>query len=160
MDEWYLGVLALLGWWFSCSFSLISAIHHTEMISFIKFLLVIRFFLLQRRLSEVSCLCCLIKLLLNFKAFDWLFRRFVLGCFFLGRRWVAYFLVYSSFSLLRWLLFARMFCIARHLAAEFWTRLAAFSVYVFFAMGGWFTSWIGAALVNFFNMLFPSDSDD
>jgi hypothetical protein len=29
-----------------------------------------------------------------------------------------------------------MFCIARHLAAEFGTRLAAFSVYVIFAMGG------------------------
>ncbi len=34
------------------------------------------------------------------------------------------------------ILFARMFCIARHLAAEFGTRLAAFSVYVIFAMGG------------------------
>jgi len=38
--------------------------------------------------------------------------------------------------------------IERYLAAEFGTRLAAFSVYVFFAIGGWFTSWIGAALVD------------
>ncbi len=53
------------------------------------------------------------------------------------------------------------FYIARHLAAEFGTRLAAFSVYVLFAMGGWFTSWSDAAfLVIFCNMLFSSDSDD
>ncbi len=61
----------ILRWWFSCSFFFNKCyFHHTEMISFIKFFPVIRFFLLQRRLSEVLCLCCLIKLLLNFKSFD------------------------------------------------------------------------------------------
>jgi len=39
-------------------------------------------------------------------------------------------------SVVALILFARMFCIARHLAAEFGTRPAAFSVYVIFAMGG------------------------
>jgi hypothetical protein len=150
----------ILRWWFFCRFVLISANYHIEMISFIKFFPVIRFFLLQRRLGEVSCLCCLIKLLLNFKL---LTDCFVDLCWvlFLWRRRVVFSLVYFSSLLLRWLLFLRCFCIARHLAAEFWTRLAAFSVYVFFAIGGWITSWIGAAfLVNFCNMLFPSDSDD
>ncbi len=40
---------------FLADFALISAIHQIEMISFIKFFPVIRFFLLQRRLCEVSC---------------------------------------------------------------------------------------------------------
>jgi hypothetical protein len=40
------------------------------------------------------------------------------------------FVCYVDFYLLR------CFYIARYLAAEFGTRLAAFSVYVFFAMGG------------------------
>jgi hypothetical protein len=40
------------------------------------------------------------------------------------------FVCYVDFYLLR------CFYIARYLAAEFGTRLAAFTVYVFFAMGG------------------------
>ena len=44
--------------------------HQREMISFIKFFPVIRYFLLQRRLGEVLCVCCLIKLALNFNTFD------------------------------------------------------------------------------------------
>jgi hypothetical protein len=53
------------------------------------------------------------------------------------------------------------FYIARHLAAEFGTRLAAFPVYVFFAMGGIFTSWRGAAFLGIScNLLCSSDSDD
>ncbi len=145
----------ILRWCFSCRFVLISANYHIEMISFIKFFPVIRFFLLQRRLSEVSCVCFLIKLLLNFKTFDWLFRRFVLGSFFLSRRRLVFCLVISPPCCCADYYLLRCFCIARHLAAEFWTRLAAFSVYVFFAIGGWFISWIGAHfLVNFCNMLF------
>jgi len=65
MDERYLEVVVFL-----VDFALIIAIHHTEMISFIKFFPVIRFFLLQRMLGEVSCFCCLIKLVLNFNVFD------------------------------------------------------------------------------------------
>jgi hypothetical protein len=29
-------------------------------------------------------------------------------------------------------------------SGEIWNLLAAFSVYVFFAVGGWFTTWIDA----------------
>jgi hypothetical protein len=83
----------------------ISANYHIDMISFIKFFPVIRFFLLQRRLGEVSCLCCLINLLLNFKTFDCCFVD-LCWVLFHWRRRVVFSLVYSSFLLLRWLLFA------------------------------------------------------
>ena len=68
MDERYFEVVVFL-----VDLALVIAIHHIEMISFIKFFPVIRFFLLQRRLGEVSCLCCLIKLTLNFNTFDRIF---------------------------------------------------------------------------------------
>jgi hypothetical protein len=70
---------------FLVDFVLISANYRIEMISFIKFFPVIRFFLLQRRLGEVSCLCCLIKLSSNFNIFD-RFTWICVGVFFLGRR--------------------------------------------------------------------------
>ncbi len=52
--------------------------------SFIKYFPVIRLFLLQLMLGEVSCFCCLINLVLNFNVFWLNLRGFVLGCFFLG----------------------------------------------------------------------------
>jgi amino acid permease len=55
--------------------------HHIEMISFIKFLLSFAFFLLQRRLGEVLCLSCLLKLALNFNTFDRIFVDFCWGFF-------------------------------------------------------------------------------
>jgi hypothetical protein len=75
----------ILGWWFSwgggflVDFALISANYHTEMISFIKFFPVIRFFLLQRRLGEVLCVSCLLKLALNFNTFDRIFVNLCWG---------------------------------------------------------------------------------
>ncbi len=55
---------------FLVDFVLIIAIHHTEMISFIKLFPVIRFFLLQLMLGEVSFFHYLVKLVLDLNVFD------------------------------------------------------------------------------------------
>jgi hypothetical protein len=64
------------------------------------------------------------------------FAWICVGVFFLGRRRVVFSLVYSSLCCCAEYYLLRCFHIARYLAAEFRTRPAAFSVYVFFAMGG------------------------
>jgi hypothetical protein len=69
---------------FLVDFALIIAIHHTEMISFIKLFPVIRFFLLQLMLGEVSCFRYLIKLVLDFNVFDRICMDLCWGVFFLG----------------------------------------------------------------------------
>ena len=65
MDERYFEVVVFL-----VDLALVIAIHHIEMISFIKFFPVIRSFLLQRMAVEVLCVCCLIMLMLSFSVFD------------------------------------------------------------------------------------------
>jgi hypothetical protein len=57
------------------------------------------------------------------------------GVFFLVRRRVVFSLVHFSLCCCVEYYLLRCVHIARHLAAKFGTRLAAFSVYVFFAMG-------------------------
>ena len=58
------------------------------------------------------------------------------GVFFLGRRRVVFSLVHFPLCCCVEYYLLRCFYIARHLAAKFGTRLAAFSVYVIFAVGG------------------------
>jgi hypothetical protein len=82
-------------------FSLVIAIHQTEMISFIKLFPVIRFFLLQLMLGEVSCFFCLFNLVLNFSVVDWICVALCWGVFFLGHRRVVFSFVYLFSLLLR-----------------------------------------------------------
>jgi hypothetical protein len=79
----------VLRWWFSCTFSVIFAIIKIEMISFIKLFPVIRFFLLQLMLGEVSSFCCLINMVLNFNVYNRICVDMCWGVF-LGRGRVVY----------------------------------------------------------------------
>ncbi len=65
MDERYFEVVVLL-----VDFALIIAIHHTEMISFIKFVSCHSVFPAAAHAVEVLCFCCLIILVLSFNVVD------------------------------------------------------------------------------------------
>ncbi len=148
MDEGYLEMVVF----FLCRFCFNNCYSSTEMISFIKFFPVIRSFLLQRMLLKYYAFVawlywCWVLVFLTDSA--WIF----VGVFFLGRRRVVFFLVHFSLCCCVEYYLLRCFHIARHLAAKFGTRLAAFSVYVFFAMGRWFTTGIDAVSFVFRELL-------
>ena len=92
---------------FLADFALIIAIHQIEMISFIKFFPVIRFFLLQLMLLKYYvfvawlCWCWVSAFLTNFA---WI----CVGVLFLRHGQVVFSSAYLFSSLLRWILFARM----------------------------------------------------
>ena len=133
---------------FLCYFSWI-ANYQIVMISFIKLFPVIRFFLLQLMLGEVSCFAVCLNwcwILTFLTDFVWI----CVGVFFLGRRRVVSFFVCLSSLLLRWILLVRMLSYCAPSSGEIWNLLAAFSVYVFFAMGRWFTTWIDAVFLCYF----------
>ncbi len=85
---------------------------------------------------EVLCACCLIMLVLSSSVFDWFYVDVCWGVFFLMRRRVVFSSAYFLLCFCVAYYFSRCFHIARHLAAESGTRLAAPSVYVIFAGGG------------------------
>ena len=87
----------LWGGGFLADFVVIIAIHHTEMISFIKFFSCHSFFPAAAHAVEVLVFVAWFKLVLNSNVFDWSCVDLCWGVFFLGCRWIAYILVYSSF---------------------------------------------------------------
>jgi hypothetical protein len=137
----YYGWKIFWGGGFSCRFRFNNCYSSTEMISFIKFFSCHSVFPAAAHAVEVLYLSCLIILVLGLNVSDWFCVDMCWGVFFLGRRRVVFFFVHSSSQCCVEYYLLRCFHIARHLAAKFGTRLAAFSVYVIFAVGGWFTSW-------------------
>jgi hypothetical protein len=135
--------------------------HQLGMISFIKFLLSFAFSCCNADWAKYHVFAAGFKLALDFNICDWPFVGSCLGCFSLVMTSSVFLGIWFFFCCFADHYLSGFFHIARHLAAKFGTRLAAFSVYVFFAMGGWFISWSDAAFsIIFCNLLFSSDGDD